>query len=446
MSYVWGPTDALWAARLGELCGRAQSRVGAEEEFLDGWMQLLAATGVVLEVRRSDGGHDRFTRGVVDQAALELPADPSEPVAVLSGPGAPRLLVRARTSVGDTIRMVTQGGEGHGPLLLSLYPCVEAALRRLADHRGAPGALAARSAWERTPAPMLLLDEDLQPVVVNPAARAQLGLGSPPTLPGWLAAGLARSAPTTTGEDSSWTATEAGATWRVSLLRVEDDEELPGTWLVTAFVGGPRPEERVGLARARWGLTPREGEIASLLAEGLSNRQIAGATGVSEATVKAHFVSIMRKAGVASRTELLTRYYGLHLTDVDVAIPPDARRLRTGHIWLDDEGIVNCAQDAGTEIDLPDIHAFVAAVSSLAGDEGAFVYSDATGVRSSSREATKEAGKPMPFVRALAIRGGSAVSRALVHLWLKLFRPQYPTRMFATRDEAMAWLRTLRDG
>jgi len=51
------------------------------------------------------------------------------------------------------------------------------------------------------------------------------------------------------------------------------------------------------------GLTPREGEILSLLAEGQSNKVIARNLGISDGTVKLHVKAILRKLGVHSRVE-----------------------------------------------------------------------------------------------------------------------------------------------
>lgn len=50
-------------------------------------------------------------------------------------------------------------------------------------------------------------------------------------------------------------------------------------------------------------LTPREGEILSLLAEGQSNKLIARNLGISDGTVKLHVKAILRKLGVHSRVE-----------------------------------------------------------------------------------------------------------------------------------------------
>jgi two-component system, NarL family, response regulator YdfI len=53
-------------------------------------------------------------------------------------------------------------------------------------------------------------------------------------------------------------------------------------------------------------LTPRELEILEMMAEGMSNRTIAGRLGISSQTVKFHVASILAKLGAASRTEAVT--------------------------------------------------------------------------------------------------------------------------------------------
>jgi DNA-binding NarL/FixJ family response regulator len=50
-------------------------------------------------------------------------------------------------------------------------------------------------------------------------------------------------------------------------------------------------------------LTARETEVLQLLAQGLANKQIAVALGISEHTVKFHISSIYGKLEVTNRTE-----------------------------------------------------------------------------------------------------------------------------------------------
>src|SRR5437868_2801532 len=61
------------------------------------------------------------------------------------------------------------------------------------------------------------------------------------------------------------------------------------------------PEERED-APLEEPLTPREVQVLELLAEGLSNRGIAGRLGISDQTVKFHVASISGKLGARSRT------------------------------------------------------------------------------------------------------------------------------------------------
>jgi DNA-binding NarL/FixJ family response regulator len=55
--------------------------------------------------------------------------------------------------------------------------------------------------------------------------------------------------------------------------------------------------------RNEYSLTQRENDILALLAEGRSNRDIAGKLYLSEKTVKAHLAAIFRKLGVTNRTQ-----------------------------------------------------------------------------------------------------------------------------------------------
>jgi DNA-binding NarL/FixJ family response regulator len=52
------------------------------------------------------------------------------------------------------------------------------------------------------------------------------------------------------------------------------------------------------------GLTPQQFRIATLLAQGLLNKQIAWELGIAENTVKVHMSTILRKLGVNNRTQV----------------------------------------------------------------------------------------------------------------------------------------------
>jgi DNA-binding NarL/FixJ family response regulator len=57
------------------------------------------------------------------------------------------------------------------------------------------------------------------------------------------------------------------------------------------------------------GLTPREAELLELLAEGLSNKEIAQKTGISAGTVRNHLANIFQKLHVRCRTEAAAKYF-----------------------------------------------------------------------------------------------------------------------------------------
>jgi DNA-binding CsgD family transcriptional regulator len=57
-----------------------------------------------------------------------------------------------------------------------------------------------------------------------------------------------------------------------------------------------------------WRLTPSERDVAWFTIKGLSIAEIAKLRGTSEGTVKAHSNAIYRKAGVSSRTQLLSLF------------------------------------------------------------------------------------------------------------------------------------------
>ena len=99
----------------------------------------------------------------------------------------------------------------------------------------------------------------------------------------------------TLGEDRYAALFRSGADHPLDLvisLAVTDADELPSA--------GPDHRPPPGL------LTSRERQIAALVAEGMSNRDIAQRLGISKRTVDAHLEHIFGKLGISSRVQLAT--------------------------------------------------------------------------------------------------------------------------------------------
>lgn len=65
------------------------------------------------------------------------------------------------------------------------------------------------------------------------------------------------------------------------------------------------PTLRVVNVKGRMLLTPREEQVVALVADGLSNRQVAEELGLSEHTIKKYLLRIFDKLGISTRVELV---------------------------------------------------------------------------------------------------------------------------------------------
>jgi DNA-binding NarL/FixJ family response regulator len=82
-----------------------------------------------------------------------------------------------------------------------------------------------------------------------------------------------------------------------ALRRIDDGETVVDPTIVSRLVGRRRREDPLAE------LTEREREVLSLVAEGMSNRAIAGRLFVTERTVEAHIKQIFMKLGLAESRE-----------------------------------------------------------------------------------------------------------------------------------------------
>jgi DNA-binding CsgD family transcriptional regulator len=80
------------------------------------------------------------------------------------------------------------------------------------------------------------------------------------------------------------------------------------------------------LCARRVALTPREGQLVSLLSQGLKNKEIATTLMISEGTVKVYFSRLFQKVGVKDRFELAL--FGLkNLTTGQLPVGVNGQRL-----------------------------------------------------------------------------------------------------------------------
>ncbi len=73
-------------------------------------------------------------------------------------------------------------------------------------------------------------------------------------------------------------------------------------------------DDRQGDAELPFGLTPRELQVLTLIAEGATNRQIGAALFMAEKTASVHVSRILNKLGVRSRTQAAAMAHRLHIT------------------------------------------------------------------------------------------------------------------------------------
>jgi len=118
---------------------------------------------------------------------------------------------------------------------------------------------------------------------------------------------------------------EEAAAARAEAAAIVDDlaDKLTDARLSAGFLAGARREIGIAargrrkLVRGPGGLTPREQEVAVLIAHGRSNRAMAADLVLSERTVEDHVSRILGKLGFNSRAQIATwaTQQGLRITE-----------------------------------------------------------------------------------------------------------------------------------
>ena len=90
-----------------------------------------------------------------------------------------------------------------------------------------------------------------------------------------------------------------------------------------APVAGVHGSADIEVAARLADLTPQQFRVLSMLLSGLLNKQIAFELDVSEATVKAHVTAVLRKLGVANRTQAVLRVGRLAIDRGALRAAPD---------------------------------------------------------------------------------------------------------------------------
>ena len=122
--------------------------------------------------------------------------------------------------------------------------------------------------------------------------------------------------------------------------------------------------------------------------------------------------------------------------------------VRTQRIRLDDDGIVRAELLPHIDVDHADAVEAVGAIATLSGGKRVPVLVDLRRVKSMSREArTYFSGVETSRTEsAAALLVGSPLTRAIGNFFLGLNRPCFPTRLFTSEEDALAWLHGFRDG
>lgn len=210
------------------------------------------------------------------------------------------------------------GGPAFGQDEIALFAGLSGPLADLLRRYARPSGSAAEP--EASAPGLLLFDEHGEATSVNEEARRHLALlpdgpSSPSALglrlPIWLIGTALQARAIAQGRDRGSALTRVRTsdgrwlTCRASCLSGPGGRPGP-----TALVLEPAaPADLAGIVAQSYGLTPREFEIARLVARGLPTAEIATALFISPHTVRGHLKAVFGKTGIGSRGELVARLF-----------------------------------------------------------------------------------------------------------------------------------------
>jgi non-specific serine/threonine protein kinase len=225
---------------LAQLAGDGQRASGRYEESLALWRELRGAPGIASALHKL---------GQVSRSTGDLAT------------------ARARLAESLALQQELGNKQGIGECLAGLAATTAAAgdPERAARLFAASAALLEAIGVPLAPVDQVALHRDLE------ATRARLGA------PAW---------------EQAWAAGAALSTEDAISLALADDDPPAGTAGPTGGEAGPGR------------LSPRERQVSQLIAQGLTNRQIARALSISEKTVGSHVDHIMTKLDLRSRTRI----------------------------------------------------------------------------------------------------------------------------------------------
>ncbi|MDH5542460.1 MAG: hypothetical protein OEY64_05805 [Nitrospinota bacterium] len=128
-------------------------------------------------------------------------------------------------------------------------------------------------------------------------------------------------------------------------------------------------------------------------------------------------------------------------TENTMNIASEVIQTRIASIWLGNDGIIRCVNRPDSNETLEDAQAFSSAVKKLSPEKIHPALADIRNIKSTTREARRHyASIAQELGPACAILVGSPLTSAIGNFFLKIDRPNIPTKLFYTENAALQWL------